>query len=618
MPKTWASVVRDAHKMPTPDERLKALAAYYRTLSPKTILEEALGKQQPYLPRTPRIARPLVEHTIVICMDTESHTLNTDQMTEIGLNFISRKTASDLGTPGPHGCRLQEGLKFLHFRVVEHAHLKSNREDSKGPLGNRFGHTRFATFAELRIILHHLFNQNIKSDRPDLKGCKSPIILVGHALRHDTENTTKKGLEYKIDDNLTVVAKVDTQALAREVGVWIPQPGMYTNEIGLRVMIEKLGFQHLDDHTACNDAARTMMCAIHMVLPDSLRQPFGIPSMQEIADRIEASSKTTSPAPYGTIECCTRCGARDHSLAACKTSVVCEACRRFARDSGCACNMRSHIEMYCPHVALFKAWARRYRDARTKNRLLTPEVAAGPGADAHPWSTWPRKIEWPLDELDNVLEGLDLVEKHKEFEQLTAVEGILKAALGGLAVPKDPLGNSKSTVKATPAHPSTKGASSVARPPNPPRSKAAAASKAYPPTTSRSRAHSTSNVVHPPKSSRSTAAGTSKPRANNTPRSRAHTTTNVAHPPPSSRSYAGAASRYHAPVTPAQSPQAAAPARREITMSEERARHKANGKKHCGRYGVGGRNECLRGAAAHGSPTAACVQWWGDDEKCRP
>jgi hypothetical protein len=399
------------------------------------ILMEALGCYNPRLIKTPLDAVPLVEHMLVICVDTESYTMNTDQMTELGLVYISRKTAKGIGHPGPHGWKLQEALKSLHFRIVEHAHLKSNRVDSKGPLGNRFGNTTFTSFAELRLILHDLMNQEIETDDPSLKGCKRPVVLVGHALRHDTENTNKQGLEYNLDDNLTLVAKIDTQALARETKVWVPPVGMETNEIGLRVLIEKLQFQHLDDHTACNDAARTMMCAVHMVLPAALQRSDD-PTMQAVADRVEAKSRASSGAPYGTQHCCIRCAARDHSVETCQAEGVrCAACNRFASSADREANITSHIETYCPHVAKLKAWLRRYLDALRKGRAPTADVAAGPGPESHPWSTWPPIVRWPLQNLSEAKYASDIIRYNPHWQEPAPFVNNMQAALGGIRVP---------------------------------------------------------------------------------------------------------------------------------------------------------------------------------------
>ncbi|KAF3039079.1 hypothetical protein E8E11_006104 [Didymella keratinophila] len=419
---------------PSPEQRLRVLADFYKTLPPSTILLEALGFYDPRFLKTPLDAVPLVEHLITICVDTESYTMNTDQMTELGLVHISRKTAKAAHPPGPHGWKLQEALKFLHFRVVEHAHLKSNRVVSKGPLGNRFGNTTFTSFTELRVILDDLMNQDIVSKDPALKGCKRPVIIVGHALKHDTENTNKQGLEYNLDDNLTLVAKVDTQALARETRVWVPPVGMETNEISLRLMIEKLGFQHTDDHTACNDAARTMMCAIHMVLSGALQQSDN-PSMQAVADRVEARSKATSGSPYGTQHCCIRCAGRDHSVETCQAvGIRCAACDRFDVGEDREANITSHIETFCQHVAKFKAWLRRYLDALRKGRTPTAEVAAGPGSESHPWSTWPASVGWPLEKLSDAKFAMNLIQYNPQWQQPAAFVYNIQATLSGITM----------------------------------------------------------------------------------------------------------------------------------------------------------------------------------------
>lgn len=434
---SWADKAKAGAPPPTSDQRLKSLADAYAKYehTPKTVLREALGYYVDVLPEVPGIARPLVEHTIVICVDTESYTLNTDQMTELGLAYISRKTAQKVGAPGPHGQKLQEALQFFHFRIAEHAHLRSNREDSKGPLGNRFGHTRFITFRELREVLEYQFNQEIESNDPELKGCKRPVVLVGHALEHDVENAKKEGLNYNFLDNLSIVAKIDTQALARETKDWIPPHDMRTNEIGLKVLIEKLGFQHLDDHTACNDAARTMMCGVHMILPNELRISDS-PTMQEVADRVENQSKFTSPAPYGTALCCTRCGWRDHSIEDCTAAVTCAACVKWYKGPGRDEIIHSHIETYCLRVAKTKAWSRRYRDASIKHRNFgkpfPSAVLQGPGDDAHPWSTFPF---WPLKKWDDILVGLSMASYNPRLRQPPLFARNLEAALGGLPVP---------------------------------------------------------------------------------------------------------------------------------------------------------------------------------------
>lgn len=423
---------------PTPEKRLKVLADFYSNKTEKAILLEALGAKRDPMDGMPAIAIPLVEHMITICIDTESWTNNTDIMTELGMDTFSRRKGREINTttgPGPHGVNIMKALDFHHFRIAENAHLLSNRQGSYGPLGNRFGKTRFVTFKELRVVLDHFFNQDIVSDDPELQGCKRPVILVGHALRHDLENVNKEGLEYNFTKYPTIVAKVDTQPLARQTKVWIPQDDMKTNEIGLRVLIEeKIGFLHLDDHTASNDAARTMMCGIWMCLPPAFTSSQS-QTMQQVANDVEKHSSLYSEAPYGSVHCCVKCGGRDHSAAVCSAVVQCAACYRFDSGPNRDENVASHVETYCPHVAVFKAWARRYRDAWLKNRQsgrpFSTEVLAGCGPDAHPYSTWRKSAapHWPLKHLNEVLEGMAMSTPPAPFVYN------LQAALGGLQVP---------------------------------------------------------------------------------------------------------------------------------------------------------------------------------------
>lgn len=82
------------------------------------------------------------------------------------------------------------------------------------------------------------------------------------------------------------------------------------------------GFQYRDPHTACNDAAMTLFCAIQMVLPAHLKPANGedgknpytaleIRSLQDIIDDIEVSSKSQAWS-FGTDKFCIRCGRKSH------------------------------------------------------------------------------------------------------------------------------------------------------------------------------------------------------------------------------------------------------------------------------------------------------------------
>ncbi len=208
-------------------------------------------------------------------------------------------------------------------------------------------------------------------------------------------------------------------------------------------------FRHDNDHTAGNDAARTMMSAIWMVLPPNRKQGTN-PTMQQVADHIERGSQTSSLNPYGTVECCVRCGGRDHSVGLCTVQVTCAACDRFDQSPNRADNIHSHIETHCDHVAWFNAWLRRVRDAfnkRRPNRDISPTLRKGPvDAGSHPYSTWPTTnwLSWPLrpeelrygelndDQLNEVLASGAMSIAHRAEVQNLA------PALYNFPVPEDP------------------------------------------------------------------------------------------------------------------------------------------------------------------------------------
>jgi hypothetical protein len=381
--------------IPNPQERMVALTKFYDTIPATEIMNEALGKRSTPLPATPPIAKALIEYIVTICVDTEAWTSNTDEPTEVGLAYLERKHVA--GTkPGDHGVNFLKQLQFFHLRLMENTHLKSNNKESKGAEGNRFGHSRFVTIDEAKSCMDELFNQYI-TDKPELAGCKRPVILIGHALLHDEKNI--KRLEYDFSRHGNLVAKVDTQPLVRDVNMWSPPPTAPKNMISLQNLCDQVvRFKHEDPHTACNDAARTMICAIWLALPTQFRQD-PEQKMQQIATDLEQHSKSTSHAHWGTEHHCTRCGGRDHfNDGTCEVLVKCAACARFDTPTpGEAPKVYTHIEQHCTAIADFKAWARRYVDAAKKNRRR-PE---GPPKGSYPWSTWTGK--WPLNDSSDLL-----------------------------------------------------------------------------------------------------------------------------------------------------------------------------------------------------------------------
>lgn len=182
-------------------------------------------------------------------------------------------------------------------------------------------------------MLDSIFCWPIDPNRPELGSC--PVVVVGHALSNDF-STLSRTLGIRADIFKTVVRTIDTQNLCVQTGIWRSR-----NQAGLASLAYMSGFQYRDPHTACNDAAMTLFCAIQMVLPAHLKPAdeedgenpdtaLGIHSLQDIIDDIEISSKSQAWS-FGTDKFCIRCGRKGHlhfvsKKQKCSFKVKCEHC----------------------------------------------------------------------------------------------------------------------------------------------------------------------------------------------------------------------------------------------------------------------------------------------------
>jgi len=405
MPVSWAAVASCPKPPPTPKDRYEALISTYDAKPLRLVLLEVLGLLRSPLCSEDSPATPLVEHCVVVCVDTEAWTTNTDAMTEIGLVVAEYKDGKSLnGDVGEYAENVLKKMQYHHLRICENAHLRTNADWMRGPEGNRFGQSRFVTFAEARSILDEVLNQPIVSDSSNLAGLKRPIILIGHALAHDKDNVRKNGLNYDFKQHGSVVKEIDTQKMVKETLAWVDSR-CANNDIGLDTLCEEVfGFAHDDPHTALNDAARTLICGVNLALRNWTKKNKTEKTIQEVARELEQYTQDTFESTWGTKFCCTRCGDRNHrNQNDCKTPVHCASCERFDEktdDVGEAYkkeNTYSHIEQYCIHAAEFNGWKRRVYDAHRKRNSLP----AGPPPGSHPPSEW--RGRWPMATPSDVL-----------------------------------------------------------------------------------------------------------------------------------------------------------------------------------------------------------------------
>ncbi|KAH7346066.1 hypothetical protein BKA66DRAFT_383784, partial [Pyrenochaeta sp. MPI-SDFR-AT-0127] len=324
------------------------------------VLMHCLGLQS--LPNLPPLARELSEHINVIGIDTEHWSSNTTQMTEVGVTVFSVQEMVRIARSqnyGPHGANMMDRIKFYLFRILETSHLPNTNPASKGVNGNRFGRDRFVTYSEMRDILGFLFNQTVKRVNGS-ENTKQPVIILGHAIAHDKNNLKTKELAFDLEKCDSIVRFIDTQQLVRDAGYWLHR----SNNIGLGALTTKLGFQHHDPHTACNDIAHTTIAAFQIALYKGRVAKMHCQKnlIQVVAD-LETSSRDTYQHIGGSEKYCWKCCSRLHMIYDCPMiDLRCDECWSNGRTEEAA----THVTMHCERIAWERAAQRREKDAAAR------------------------------------------------------------------------------------------------------------------------------------------------------------------------------------------------------------------------------------------------------------
>jgi hypothetical protein len=336
----------------TPFEKIKNRFAQHNDLE---VLSHCLGIKTIHMDptndtvsnQTRKIANKLAEHTVVICIDTEHWTLNSDEMTEIGITMLHTQDVLEISRTedfGDHGFNILEQATFHFFRLSEKTHLPTSNFKSRGPEGNSFGHIRFVTFAEARTILKDLLVQPI-TDVDALCGHNCPIVVLGHSVGHDREHLNGKDLGFDMDTLGTVARVIDTQKITIDGKHWFGSK----DPIGLRTLVQKLEFHHTNSHTAANDAARTFIAGVLMTIPKEARQGCRY-NTQTVVHDLEKSSRENFIPLGGVKQYCCLCGDVGHMADVnCKKygrTLKCDQCISRGLDM----KSRFHIELHCPVI----------------------------------------------------------------------------------------------------------------------------------------------------------------------------------------------------------------------------------------------------------------------------
>ncbi|KAL1607972.1 hypothetical protein SLS60_002911 [Paraconiothyrium brasiliense] len=303
-------------------ETIAGVRDFLRTIPTQTAkLRYILGLDS--VENAPKLANSIV----VNCIDTEHYEWDSSKLTEIGINtFASGDLRQHIANPGPNGENLLHQIYYYHFRMLPNAHCINKRFCPGNPENNRFGNTRFATYVQGKAMLEECFYWDVTAGRAQDGKC--PTVVIGHALRNDADGLARTvGFEPEAAD--TVVAVIDTQQMAREMGIY--NPAGARNEVGLRDLSAHFDIPYRDSHTAGNDAAYTTFSAIYMALYGRIMPTF-TKSVLEVVDDVEKSSRLYSISDHGIPRYCTRCHAANHFLSGCRARLPpCEKCQARRR-----------------------------------------------------------------------------------------------------------------------------------------------------------------------------------------------------------------------------------------------------------------------------------------------
>lgn len=338
------------------------LKDYFRGQSQASVLRHSLGLER--LPGAPALADSLM----VVAFDTEHYERSHDRMTEIGvciwetkemrnatgtnvpsmanlslntndidsgIKEVKEEQIDDFTDLGPYGEKLLQKMLFYHVRIEPNAHLINRKFCPGNPKANHFGNTRFLTVQETGEMLTELFNRPIDAQKPELGFC--PVVILGQAIQKNDVVALDKALGFDIFALPHFMSTLDTQDLALESTWWRP-PAMHpNNKIGLRTLVEDvIGFSYRehDPHTACNDTALTVVCALQMVLPTQYTANQSKTLDQVVKDVGELSKNV--PFEHGRAKYCIRCGLRGHFDKFCKAKVLCTKCNGIPGRRGAA------------------------------------------------------------------------------------------------------------------------------------------------------------------------------------------------------------------------------------------------------------------------------------------
>lgn len=323
------------HPPPVSPSLLKATLS---TLSQSAILTHWLHPNpSPYLPPSHSTT---LRSALLIALDTEWYEHSPSHITELGISLLDPQF---LPSRRSNPWALLSTLVTQHVRVAPNAHLVNGDLCPGYPEAFQFGTTAFVSVEQARDMLRYSFT------RMDRHGGKRPVVFIGHAVDSDVEVVRERfGLD--IEALGVVVTTLDTQVLAREMGVAMPG-----RKIKLRDLLGRFGVEETFLHNAGNDVVGTMVAAMLMGCGGG-EMKTNAQAYQGLKKRLRERSKVL----YGSVLFCTVCDSDKHVAEYCRAVVHCEHCAT------------THKTEKCPEM--LKATAKQMADAK-EGRMNGPPYA---------------------------------------------------------------------------------------------------------------------------------------------------------------------------------------------------------------------------------------------------
>jgi hypothetical protein len=257
---------------------------------------------------------------VIVCLDAEWYEHSPTHITELGISISIPDIVNSDSSNWESPWKVMRHLLNFHVRIKPNAHLVNSELCPGYPHAFQFGRTSFVDVVQARELLKYAFyHMNEKR-----KLC--PIVLVGHAVDNDVQ-ILKDAFDFDVEDLGVVVATLDTQVMARELG--LAEPG---RKIRLSGLLAKYGISEPFLHNAGNNTVATMIAAMLMAYKTAGGDYSYLYANYKKFTQVGGGHKGRD---VGDFVWCTRCESDKHFASHCRIKLHCGYCaeRGMAADT---------------------------------------------------------------------------------------------------------------------------------------------------------------------------------------------------------------------------------------------------------------------------------------------